>query len=87
VGVELDGEPFPALNYTKWAAFDGKRNVGQVTSAVYSPRLSRNIGYCWLPTALTATGTTVEVASEWGRRSARVVPMPFIDPEKRIPIS
>jgi len=87
VGVELDGDPFPALNFTKWPAHAGGKHVGKVTSAIYSPRLEKNIGYCWLPTGLSATGTTVEVASEWGRRSARVVPMPFVDPGKRIPVS
>jgi aminomethyltransferase len=58
-----------------------------VTSAIYSPRLKKNIGYCWLPTRLAATGTTVEVAGEWGRRTATVVPLPFVDPQKRIPVS
>lgn len=87
VGVELDGDPFPGLNFTKWPAHAGGKQVGKVTSAIYSPRLEKNIGYCWLPTGLGATGTTVEVASEWGPRNARVVPMPFVDPEKRIPVS
>ena len=87
VGVELDGAPFPALNYTKWPAEDGGKTVGQVTSAIYSPRLKKNIGYCWLPVALAKAGSKVAVASEWGRRTATVVPMPFIDPEKRIPVS
>ena len=41
--------PFPALNFTKWPATPGQR-VGKVTSAIYSPRLKKNIGYCWLPT-------------------------------------
>ena len=48
-GVELDGDPFPALNNVKWSALDGDAVVGKVTSAIYSPRLERNIGYCWLP--------------------------------------
>jgi aminomethyltransferase len=86
VGVELDGAPFPALNFTKWPALAGGARVGKVTSAIYSPRLKKNIGYCWLPAGLTATGTTVEVSSEWGRRTATVVPMPFVDPQKRIPV-
>jgi aminomethyltransferase len=84
-GVEIDGEPFPALNFTKWPATDGGRPVGKVTSAIYSPRLGKNIGYCWLPSALAVTGTVVDVATEWGHRRATVVPMPFIDPHKRIP--
>jgi glycine cleavage system aminomethyltransferase T len=88
VGVELDGEPFPELNNTKWPARHGDAAVvGKVTSAIYSPRLERNIGYCWVPTELAAEGTTLEVETEWGGRSARVVPMPFVDPEKRIPVS
>jgi hypothetical protein len=36
---------------------------------------------------MAAPGTTVEIASEWGARTATVTPMPFIDPEKRIPVS
>jgi aminomethyltransferase len=90
VGVEFDGEPFPALNFTKWPAYHesgGTERVGKVTSAIYSPRLRRNIGYCWLPAGLAHDGTHVRVATEWGDRSATVVPMPFVDPEKRIPVS
>jgi glycine cleavage system aminomethyltransferase T len=86
-GVELDGEPFPALNYVKWPAFDGDERVGKVTSAIYSPRLEKNIGYCWLPTSLSTIGTTVRVDTEWGRRTATVVEMPFVDPGKKIPVS
>jgi len=86
-GVELDGAPFPALNFTKWPARASSKDVGQVTSAIYSPRLEKNIGYCWLPTSLAVPGTTVSVASEWGPRTAVVTPMPFVDPEKRIPVS
>jgi aminomethyltransferase len=87
VGVALSGDPFPALNFTRWPAHAGGRLVGEVTSAIYSPRLKRNIGYCWLPTPLAVPGSTVDVDSEWGRRTATVTPMPFVDPEKRIPVS
>jgi glycine cleavage system aminomethyltransferase T len=87
-GVTFDGEPFPALNSTKWpaAALAGGDRVGKVTSAIYSPRLHQNIGYCWLPTAMAAEGTRLQVETEWGARTATVTPMPFVDPEKRIPI-
>jgi glycine cleavage system aminomethyltransferase T len=85
VGVEIDGEPFPQLNFTKWhVSHDGER-VGKVTSAVHSPRLKRNIGYAWLPVELAREGFIVDVATEWGDRTATVVPMPFVDPEKAIP--
>ncbi|MEZ0241242.1 MAG: glycine cleavage T C-terminal barrel domain-containing protein [Chloroflexota bacterium] len=93
VGVELDGEPFPALNNVKWPAFAGQavgaaaEPVGKVTSAIWSPRLRRNIGYCWVPIELDADGTSLRVETEWGTRGATVVPIPFVDPEKRIPVS
>jgi glycine cleavage system aminomethyltransferase T len=86
-GVELDGEPFPGLNDVKWPVVEGGRPIGQVTSAIYSPRLERNIGFAWLPSDRSDLGSTFEVESEWGPRTATVVEMPFIDPNKQIPVS
>jgi len=86
-GVELDGEPFPGLNSVKWPAREAGRHLGKVTSAIHSPRLGKNIGYAWLPVERSRDGTTVTVETEWGERKATVVPMPFVDPEKRIPVS
>jgi aminomethyltransferase len=86
-GVRLDGEPFPALNNVKWPAFSGDLPVGKVTSAIHSPRLGMNIGYCWLPADRSIEGTTFEVETEWGTRQATVTPMPFVDPSKEIPVS
>jgi len=87
VGVELDGDRFPTLNFTKWPASVDGDQVGKVTSAIYSPRLEKNIGYAWVPLRLAELGTQLDVESEWGVRRATVVPMPFWDPEKQIPVS
>jgi aminomethyltransferase len=87
VGIQMDGERFPTLNNVKWpATHDGER-VGKVTSACHSPRLEKNIGYVWLPAGLAREGTQLDVDTEWGSRRATVVPMPFIDPQKAIPVS
>ena len=86
-GVEFDGDPFPELNNVKWPALDGGEEVGTVTSAIYSPRLGKNLGYCWLPTDRSTEGSSVSVQTEWGTRTATVVPMPFVDPDKAIPVS
>jgi len=86
-GVELDGDPFPELNNVKWPALIDGARVGKVTSAIHSPRLGRNIGYCWLPVERSVEGQKVTVETEWGARTATVVPMPFVDPEKAIPVS
>jgi len=86
-GVVFEGEPFPALNAVKWpASIDGQR-VGKVTSAIYSPRLGQNIGYCWLPADRSIEGQAVSVETEFGPRTATVAPMPFVDPSKQIPVS
>jgi aminomethyltransferase len=87
VGVEFEGERFPSLNFTKWPVVVGGAQVGRVTSAVLSPRLERNIGSAWLPAELAELDTELHVASEWGPRTATVVGMPFVDPEKAIPVS
>jgi glycine cleavage system aminomethyltransferase T len=87
VGIELDGARFPSLNFTKWRVSVDGSQVGKVTSAVHSPRLEKNIGYAWVPVENAAPGTELHVESEWGARTAKVVPMPFWDPEKQIPVS
>jgi aminomethyltransferase len=86
-GVEMDGDPFPGLNNVKWAVTDGGSRIGKVTSAIYSPRLERNIGFAWLPTERSELGQRVTVESEWGTRGGTVVEMPFVDPNKQIPVS
>jgi aminomethyltransferase len=86
-GIVLDGDPFPALNAVKWPASIDAQQVGKVTSAIYSPRLKRNIGFCWLPADRSNEGQEVTVQTEWGARGATVAPMPFVDPSKQIPVS
>jgi glycine cleavage system aminomethyltransferase T len=86
-GVVLDGDPFPALNNVKWKASIDGTEVGKVTSAIYSPRLRQNIGFCWLPAERSNEGQRVTVETEWGTRSASVTAMPFVDPSKQIPVS
>ena len=86
-GVVIGGEPFPALNNTKWSVSVDDRVVGKVTSAIYSPRLAANIGYAWLPVEQSNEGQSARIDTEWGARDATVTSMPFVDPHKRIPVS
>jgi aminomethyltransferase len=86
-GVELDGDPFPGLNDVKWPIEEDGRRIGKVTSAIWSPRLEKNIGYAWLPTERSVLGERVPVQTQWGTRTATVVEMPFVDPAKQIPVS
>ncbi len=87
VGIELDGDPLD-LNAERWPARSGGGVVGRVTSAVWSPRLRKNIGYAMVPVEHGAMGRTLTVELPDGEeRVATVVPMPFLDPGKEIPRS
>jgi len=84
-GIEIAGARIE-FNAAKWPVSAGGKVVGQATSAIWSPRLKKNIGYAMVPVAQAEPGTklTVQVAGA-GEREATVVPMPFIDPTKEIP--
>jgi aminomethyltransferase len=87
VGVEIQAEPLD-LNETVWPVWNASGSrIGGVTSAVYSPRLKRNIGYAMVPVDHAPLGTAVWVDVPSGRAKASVVPMPFVDPKKEIPKS
>jgi len=85
VGVEIDG-PRIEMNAERWTVAANGTGTGQVTSALYSPRLKKNIGYATVPIAYAAPGTGLRVKmSGIGERRATVVPKPFVDPNKQIP--
>jgi aminomethyltransferase len=74
------------MNATIWPV-SANGGGGRVTSAVYSPRLEKNIGYAWLPIEHTELGTRLTVETPNGDQDATIVPLPFVDPEKQIPKS
>jgi glycine cleavage system aminomethyltransferase T len=87
VGVEIEGDRL-AFNPAKWPVRDGDgAEIGRVTSALYSPRMERNIGYAWVPVDRSQSGTELVVGTPGGDARATVVPIPFVDPGKSIPKS
>jgi glycine cleavage system aminomethyltransferase T len=86
VGVDIGG-PRLEMNATKWPVRADGKAIGSVTSAIYSPRLEKNIGFAWVPVALSELGSWVVVQTPDGDRDATVVAMPFVDPGKQIPKS
>jgi aminomethyltransferase len=86
VGVEISG-PRLDMNQTKWPVHIAGSRRGEVTSAVYSPRLEKNIGFAWVPVEHSDPGSTMVVETVDGSREATVVSMPFVDPGKHIPKS
>jgi glycine cleavage system T protein len=87
VGVEIDGDRL-TFNDRKWPVRDRSgQEVGRVTSALFSPRLEKNIGYAWVPIALADPETTLTAVMPDREATATVVQMPFVDPTKEIPKS
>jgi aminomethyltransferase len=86
VGVEIGGDRIE-MNETKWPVSIDGETVGAVTSAIFSPRLEKNIGFAWVPADRAEAGTALAVQMPRGRSEATIVPMPFVDPGKRIPRS
>jgi aminomethyltransferase len=87
VGVEIDGARIE-MNSVRWPVSAGSETIGQVTSAVFSPRLKKNIGYAMVPPAHAAQGAVLSVDIPGaGIRQATVVARPFVDPKKHIPKS
>jgi aminomethyltransferase len=86
VGIEIGGPPIE-FNMTRWPVHKDGRPVGVVTSAIYSPRLEKNIGYAMLPVADATQGTELTIETPQGSVGGVVAPMPFVDPGKTIPKS
>jgi aminomethyltransferase len=63
----------------------GGETIGRLTSACYSPRLSVNMGFAWVPIEYAAQGTAIEIESLQGTLPATVVSLPFFDPHKDVP--
>lgn len=85
VGIEFESrEPIEGITRT-WPAHHGGREVGRVTAAVWSPGLSRNIGYVRVPIDLAGPGTRIEVESEHGHLVGTTAAIPFVDPRKQRP--
>lgn len=84
VGLIIDAAPLKGPNTRFWPIFRDAREVGKVTSAVYSPRLGQNIALAMISAECAGIGTTVEVSTSFGPAFATVVERPFYDPRKSL---
>jgi aminomethyltransferase len=90
VGLDIAGNK-PAHNALLYALADGKREIGSVTSAAWSPTCKRNIALAMVDAPHFQTGSTIwaEIYLNrelvWERRMSRayVVERPFFAPSRR----
>ncbi len=84
VGLEIDGPPIEGTNTQFWPVYGGDGDVGVITSAVYSPRLERNIALALVAVDWAGKGSRLRARCDSGDHVATVVDVPFIDPQKRL---
>ena len=84
VGLEINCEPLSGPNTTFWSIKKDNNKIGKVTSAVYSPRLKKNIALAMINIENSEIGTSLEVKTNRGNFGAIIVEKPFFDPKKKI---
>ena len=90
VGLIIDGEPLQGPNTAFWDILKDGVTIGKVTSAIYSPRLKKNIALAMITAQSAVLGSEVKVVNksgivnEAGTVSATIVERPFYDPNKKL---
>ena len=84
VGLEIDCDSLKGPNTNFWPISINGKFMGKVTSAVYSPRLKKNIALAMLDIQFIEIGQLVEIHTDFGKQQGVVVEKPFFDPKKAI---
>ena len=84
IGLEINCEPLSGPNTTFWSIKKDDNEIGKVTSAVYSPRLKKNIALAIVNIKNSEIGTDLKVETNKGIFTAKIVEKPFYDPKKKI---
>ena len=84
VGLIIDCDPLSGPNTTFWPIEKDGKIIGKVTSAVYSPRLKKNIALAMIEINYSELGNQLHVQTHEEKYSATIVEKPFYDPKKKI---
>ena len=84
VGLIIDCAPMQGPNTTFWPINKDGIAIGKVTSAVYSPRLDKNIALAMVAADHAHIGMEIEVVTPSGPTRATIVERPFFDPKKKL---
>ena len=84
VGLEINCSALKGPNTTFWTLFSDNKKVGKVTSAVYSPRIKKNIALAIVDIEFSKINTELNVQINEEKFKCVVVEKPFFDPKKQI---
>ena len=84
VGLIIECEKLKGPNTKKWDIYKNQQFVGQVTSAVYSPRLEKNIALAIVDIQYSDIDTSLKIKIDDELVDAKITKKPFFDPNKLI---
>ena len=84
VGLIIDCDPLKGPNTTFWKIKKNNKIVGKVTSAVYSPRLKKNIALAMISIEESEIGNILDIEVMNKTVKSTIVEKPFYDPKKKI---
>ena len=84
IGLILDCDPLKGPNTTFWEIIKDNKIIGKVTSAVYSPRLKKNIALAIISIGESKIGNIIDVKISGSVIKGTIVEKPFFDPKKKI---
>ena len=87
IGLEIVGDSLTGPNTIFWEILCDEKIIGKVTSAVFSPRLEKNIALAMVDKNFTEIGLKLSVEINGVLRDAIIVEKPFFDPKKALPSS
>ena len=84
VGLEIKCDTLKGTNTTFWSVFSENKKVGKITSAIYSPRLKKNIALAMVDIKYSKINIELNVQIDKEKFNCLVVEKPFFDPKKQI---
>ena len=84
VGIIIECEPLKGPNTTFWPLSKDNKGIGKITSAVYSPRLKKNIALAMVSINYSDLDTELEVEIFSKKYRAIISEKPFYDPKKKL---
>jgi len=84
VGIIINSDPLEGPNTTFWPILKKDNIIGKVTSAVYSPRLKKNIALAMVTVENSEIGNNFDIKIAENYFKAQIVEKPFYDPKKQI---
>ncbi len=84
IGLEIKCDPLKGPNTIFWPIINNGKKIGKITSAVYSPRLKKNIALAIVDIKYSKIGSKLETLIDNSKVDCEIIEKPFFDPKKEI---